>query len=163
MSIEYLSMNTQSSYPVIIDTLSHSLRERLMFIEFRLYFLGNVRRQDLIQRFGIAPAVATRDFAQYRDIFPDNISFDSKAKVYVIGDSFIPVFNHVPERVLIALSQGFGEGISGNSGSLLTSELPRVLNQPSIAILAPITRAIYQKRVLALSTLHIQVVNQRVN
>ncbi|MBT9100246.1 hypothetical protein KFZ76_21335 [Methylovulum psychrotolerans] len=50
-----------------LDHLSRAQRERLAYIEFRLYFLGEARRQDLIQRFGIAPAVATRDFAQYRD------------------------------------------------------------------------------------------------
>ncbi|MGB0849016.1 MAG: hypothetical protein ACPGSM_19940, partial [Thiolinea sp.] len=37
-------------------------RERLAYIEFRLFFLGSVGRQNLIERFGIAPAAATRDF-----------------------------------------------------------------------------------------------------
>lgn len=143
-------MNTIAPYPDIIDTLSHAQRERLIFIEFRLYFLGDARRQDLIQRFGVAPAVATRDFAQYREIFPDNISFDNKAKYYVIGESFVPAFNHVPERVLTALSQGFGDGISGGSGSLLSCELPRILNQPTMAILAPITRAIHQQKIVSI-------------
>lgn len=143
-------MNTIAPYPDIIDTLSHAQRERLIFIEFRLYFLGDVGRQDLIQRFGVAPAVATRDFAQYREIFPDNISFDNKAKYYVIGEGFVPAFNHVPERVLTALSQGFGDGISGGSGSLLSCELPRILNQPTMAILAPITRAIHQQKIVSI-------------
>jgi len=141
-------MNTIAPYPDIIDTLSHAQRERLIFIEFRLYFLGDARRQDLIQRFGVAPAVATRDFAQYREIFPDNISFDNKAKYYVIGEGFVPAFNHVPERVLTALSQGFGDGISGGGSSLLSCELPRILNQPTMAILAPITRAIHQQKIV---------------
>jgi len=143
-------MNTIAPYPTAIEALSHAQRERLMFIEFRLYFLGDARRQDLIQRFSVAPAVATRDFAQYRDIFPHNINFDNKAKCYVIGDAFSPAFNHNPERVLTALSQGFGDGITGDTGALLTCELPRMLSQPTMAVLAPITRAIHQQKIVSI-------------
>ncbi len=131
-----------------LEELNHAQRERLIFIEFRLYFLGDVRRQDLIQRFGIAPAVATRDFAQYRELFPHNINFDNKSKRYVLGDNFSPVFNHSSERVLTALSRGFGDGIGGSHQPLLTCETPIILNQPSVAILAPITRAIHQQKVV---------------
>jgi len=43
--------------------LSQSQCERLTFIELRLWFLGDVRRPDLRDRFDIAPAVASRDLA----------------------------------------------------------------------------------------------------
>lgn len=137
----------ENSIPNGLDHLSHAQRERLAYIEFRLYFLGEARRQDLIQRFGIAPAVATRDFAQYRDSFPENINFDNKTKRYVLGDGFSAAFRHVSERVLTALSQGFGEGGS-SMGALLTCELPLTLNNPSVDILAPVTRAIHNKKVV---------------
>lgn len=143
-------MNSTTQNPTAIEALSYVQRERLIFIEFRLYFLGDVGRQDLMQRFGVAPAVATRDFAQYRDLFPHNISFDNKSKCYVIGDAFSPAFNHSAERVLTALSRGFGDGIGGSGDSLLMCELPKVLNQPSMAILAPITRAVHQQKVVSI-------------
>lgn len=143
-------MNNTTKTSTTLEALGYAQRERLIFIEFRLYFLGDVRRQDLMQRFGVAPAVATRDFAQYRDMFPDNISFDSRSKCYVIGDAFSPAFNHLAERVLTALSRGFGDGIGGSSDPLLTCELPKILNQPSMAILAPITRAIHQQKVVSI-------------
>lgn len=139
-----------SLYPDALQNLGQSQRERLAYIEFRLYFLGEIRRQDLIQRFGIAPAVATRDFARYRDIFPSNISLDGKTKSYVIGESFAPAFEHVPERVLTALSQGFGDGSSQVAGSLLPCELPPALIRPSMSILAPVTRAIHQQKAIHL-------------
>lgn len=139
-----------NSHPATIQNLSQSQRERLAFIEFRLYFLGEVRRQDLFQRFGIAPAVATRDFAQYKEIFSDNIAFDNKTKSYVIGVNFSPAFNHVPERVLTALSQGFGDGVNPVGGALLLCELPLALNRPAMAILAPVTRAIHQQKAIKL-------------
>jgi hypothetical protein len=136
--------------PVTLQHLNQSQRERLAHIEFRVYFLGEVRRQDLIQRFSIAPAVATRDFTQYRELFPNNISFDGKAKRYVIGENFLPAFTHTPERVLTALSQGFGDGESSLGGALLMCELPLVLSRPSMATLAPISRAIHQQKAAAI-------------
>lgn len=144
------SKSVVSSYPITLQNLSQAQRERLAYIEFRLYFLGEARRQDLNQRFGVAPAVATRDFAQYRELFPSNISFDGKTKSYVIGNDFAPVFNHVPERVLTALSQGFGDGGSCVGGAMLTCELPLVLSHPSMAIVAPITRAIHKQKTVSL-------------
>lgn len=144
------SKSVVSIYPVTLQSVGQSQRERLAFIEFRLYFLGDVRRQDLMLRFGVAPAVATRDFAQYKEIFPNNISFDGKSKSYVIGEDFKPAFNHVPERVLTALTQGFGDGVNPVGGALLTCELPLVLNHPSMAILAPVTRAIHQQKAIKL-------------
>ena len=39
-------------------------------------------------RFGIAPAVATRDLTAYRELAPRNIAFDGSRKVYVNGEKF---------------------------------------------------------------------------
>lgn len=144
------SKSVISSRPTSLHLLSQSQRERLAYIEFRLYFLGEARRQDLIQRFGMAPAVATRDFAQYKETLPDNISFDNKTKSYVIGRSFSPAFDHVPERVLSALSQGFGDGVNPVGGALLTCELPLMLNRPSMEVLAPVSRAIHRQKAIRL-------------
>jgi predicted DNA-binding transcriptional regulator YafY len=126
-----------------LDGLSQTQRERLSYIEFRLYFLGEVGRADLMKRFGVAPAGATRDFAIYKDLFPDNIGFDNTSKIYVIKESFRPAFEHTPERVLTALTQGFGDGVNPVAGSLIPCEVPIALNRPRISILAPISRAIH--------------------
>ena len=129
-----------------LASLSLSQRERLAYIEFRLFFLGDVRRQDLMDRFSIAPAAATRDFAQYRELCPDNLSLDGSSKAYVLGGSFQPAFAHNVERVLMMLSQGFGDGISQMQDAFLAYELPPMLNRPVVDILAPVTRAIYQRK-----------------
>lgn len=138
-----MTMPQEDSHSSVLAKLSQAQRERLAYIEFRLYFLGNVGRTDLMKRFGVAPAGATRDFALYRSLFPDNIDFDSTTKIYVIGQRFGPVFNHVPERVLTALSQGFGDGVNPVAGSLIPCELPIGLNRPKMDVLAPVTRAIH--------------------
>ena len=130
--------------------ISSAQRERLAHIEFRLFFLGDARRQDLIDRFSIASAAATRDFALYRELCPDNISFEGSSKTYVLGSSFSALFDHNIQRVLTMLSQGFGDGINQMKNALLPSELPLVLNNPSPSILAPVTRAIYQKKIISM-------------
>lgn len=131
--------------------LSQVQLERLAHIEFRLYFLGEVRRQDLMTRFGIAPAAATRDFALYKDSCPGNIGFDGSSKTYTIGSIFSPIFDHPSERVLTALSQGFGDGVGSAGMELLRCELPITLNRPSMAVLAPVTRAINLRKAVRLN------------
>src|SRR6266542_4193639 len=114
-------MNTCLESPKLnqFAKLSQIQIERLAHIEFRLYFLGEVRRQDLLTRFGIAPAAATRDFALYKESCPENISFYGSTKTYTLGALFSPVFDHSPERVLTALSQGFGDGVGSAGNELL--------------------------------------------
>ncbi|MDG4065097.1 WYL domain-containing protein, partial [Pseudomonas aeruginosa] len=43
--------------------LTQPQRDRLAFVELRIRFIGEIRRQDLVSRFGIQSAAATRDLA----------------------------------------------------------------------------------------------------
>ncbi|WP_162041153.1 WYL domain-containing protein [Undibacterium sp. YM2] len=129
--------------------MSHAQRERLAYIDFRLYFMGEIGRPDLASRFGVAPAGATRDLALYREIAPQNIEFDGSSKIYRIGKEFGSLFNHIPQRVLSALSLGFGDGVNGDAWPMLPCESPAVLSSPRIEVLASICRAIHAKRPIA--------------
>jgi predicted DNA-binding transcriptional regulator YafY len=131
-----------------MQDLRQKPRDRLAYIEFRLWFLGDASRRDLMERFGIAPAVATRDFTAYRALAPQNIDFYGSRKVYVPSEQFSPVFEHAPERVLSALSRGFGDGMDQREGSYVPCEFPMRLNRPSLDELAVVTRAIHQRQVL---------------
>jgi hypothetical protein len=128
-----------------LESASHAQRERLAYIDFRLYFMGEIGRPDLTNRFGVAPAGATRDLALYREIAPQNIEFDGSNKIYRIGKNFAPLFAHAPQRVLSALSLGFGDGVDSESQPMLPCESPAVLSSPRIDVLAPICRAIHAK------------------
>ena len=133
-----------------VESLSHAQRERLAYIDFRLYFFGEIGRPDLTGRFGVAPAGATRDLALYREIAPQNIEFDGSSKVYRIGKQFVPIFEHAPQRVLSSLALGFGDGVNGVSQPLLPCESPTALSNPKMDVLAPICRAIRAKRPVAI-------------
>ncbi len=133
-----------------VESLSQAQRERLAYIDFRLYFFGEIGRPDLTSRFGVAPAGATRDLALYREIAPQNIEFDGSSKVYRIGKDFVPLFEHAPQRVLSALALGFGDGVNVDSQPLLPCESPASLSSPRMDVLASICRAIHAKRPVAI-------------
>lgn len=137
-------------HPQRVENLSHAQRERLAYIDFRLYFFGEIGRPDLIERFGVAPAGATRDLALYREIAPQNITFDGSNKIYRIGQAFSPLFDHASQRVLSALALGFGDGVNGATQPLLACESPAALSNPRMNVLAPVCRAIHAKRPVAI-------------
>jgi hypothetical protein len=137
-------------HPQRMGSLSQAQHERLTYLEFRLYFMGKIGRSDLFSRFGVAPAGATRDIAMYRELAPQNIEFDNRSKTYRISSEFGPIFEHPPQRVLSALSSGFCDGVDGGPRSLLSCEFPAILSCPRMEVLAPICRAIYAKRPVAI-------------
>ena len=141
---------TTSKRAALLAGLTRTQAERLWHIEFRLWFLGELRRLDVSDRFGTGPAGATRDIAMYREIAPANLVLDPSDKVYRPGPAFEPVFDHPPARVLTALSQGFGEGVGGIGGSLVRCEFPVSLNVPSMTTVAPVTRAIHRGKAVRL-------------
>jgi hypothetical protein len=135
----------------LLDHLSLVQRERLSHIDFKLFFLGELRRADLVERFETGPAGATRDIALYREIAPENLILDSATKVYRPSPNFSPLFEHAPRRVLTALSQGFGEGIGDPLEPMVPCEFPSTLSLPTMSVLAPITRAIHRGKAVHLT------------
>lgn len=122
--------------------------ERLCHIDFRVNYLGSVGRFDLMNRFGIKEAAATRDLSEYRRLASENLVFDGPSKKYLRADSFSPLFEFTPSQVLTALSQGLGEDFIGNHKPYIYCEIPAQLNVPSLEVLSVLSRAIHQNRVV---------------
>lgn len=125
-------------------------QERLFHIDFKLRFLGTINRNDLVNRFGIKEAAATRDIALYKELAPNNITYDTKAKTYIGTEQFLPLFKYQGSQALSALCYGLGDDHVASSGSLITTESPTQLNFPNLDVLAEITRAIHQKKALVI-------------
>jgi hypothetical protein len=68
-----------------------AMRERLMFIEARLYWAGRVNRADLIDKFGIQMAQASKDLTLYQAIAAGNIVYDKSQKTYRASEGFVPL------------------------------------------------------------------------
>ncbi len=137
-----------------LTSLTKAQRQRLSHIDFKLYFIGELRRADVVDRFGTGPAGATRDIALYRELASENLELDNSDKVYRPTRAFAPLFEHSPQRVLTALTQGFGEGLGEMLGEgtqpLLRCEIPTALSLPKTSVLAPITRAIHRGKAVKL-------------
>lgn len=136
-------MPTQMRIDPLLE-LTQPQRDRLAFIELRVRFIGEIRRQDLVSRFGIQSAAATRDLALYKDLAPGSIDYDPKGKSYVLGAAFKPLFSFPPERVLSWLTQGFGDGEPMLIKAWVASERPSRLTHPDLDVLSRVTRAIHQ-------------------
>lgn len=111
---------------------------------------GSIRplQNDLVSRFGIKAAAATRDISLYKKLAPKNLIYDTKAKTYIEADQFKPLFEYQGSQALSALCYGLGDDHVSGSTSLVTAESPTQLNFPNLDVLAEITKAIHQQKAL---------------
>jgi hypothetical protein len=68
-----------------------SVRSRLQFIEFRLFWSGRLNRSDLSDMFGISAQQGSADIAQYEKLAPGNLAYDKGQKAYLRTPSFDPI------------------------------------------------------------------------
>lgn len=136
-----------------IPDVSQTQRERLAFLELRVFFMGELQRGDIEARFGIKPAAASRDLSLYRDIAPFNLDYDAPARCYRPTVSFKPVFEFSSERVLAWLLQGFGDGLELNLRQVAPCEGPGQLTKPDLNVLGIITRALVAKKAVRVNYL----------
>jgi len=137
----------------VVADLSQAQRERIAYLELKAYFAGELRRADIEERFGVKPAAATRDLTAYRQLAPENLSYDVLARCYRPAKSFKPVFEFSPERVLAWLLHGFGDGLDLKLRKAAPCEGPGNLVRPDLSILATVTRAMCAKRALKVNYL----------
>lgn len=124
--------------------MTQAQRDRLAFVELRLRFVGEFRRQDLATRFGIQAAAATRDIAQYKELAPRNLEYDPKGKVYVRACWFRPLFDFPAERILAWLSQSYGDGEPVRRKGVVAYEGTSLPGRIDLELLSVLTRAIHQ-------------------
>jgi hypothetical protein len=134
-----------------LDDISQAQQERLFHIDFRLRFLGAINRNDLVSRFGIKEAAATRDITLYREVAPDNLAYDTKAKSYIQSTSYKPLFDYTGQQALSAIVLGIGDDQVSYTNGFVPSESPTQLNSPNLDTLAVITQAIHQGKAIKIS------------
>jgi hypothetical protein len=78
------------------------VRERLEFIEFRLFWEGQINRSDLVRRFRLSITQASADIGHYQDLAPDNMRYDPRVKTFLAAEHFKPVFSRPSARRYLA-------------------------------------------------------------
>ncbi|HBH7897398.1 WYL domain-containing protein [Vibrio sp. Vb1026] len=134
-----------------IAQLPQATRDRIAHIDFTLLFKGEAVRADLVDRFSIAAAQATKDFTMYRELAPGNIEYDQKLKLHKRGEAFESLFDYDVVRTLATISQGYGDGFTGKVKPPLACEAPYHLNKPSLSIVAKVTEAIHKGKALRIT------------
>lgn len=135
--------------PPQLAHLSPAQRQRLAYIEYKVWFFGEVARKDVLERYGLATAAGTRDMILYRELAPGNVVYEGK--VYRYAPTFRPLFQHTAERVLAGLTTGVGAGEPSGGTELLPHAVPARLHLPDLDTLATVTRAIHARQVLRLT------------
>jgi hypothetical protein len=135
----------------LIAQLPQATRDRIAHIDFTLLFKGEAVRADLVDRFSIAAAQATKDFTMYRELAPSNIKYDQKLKLHKRGEAFEPLFEYDVVRTLATISQGYGDGFTGKVKPPLACEAPYHLNKPNLSIVAKVTEAIHKGKALSIT------------
>lgn len=134
-----------------LDALPKATRERIAHIDFTLMFKGEAVRADLMDRFNIAPAQVTKDFALYRELAPQNIEYNAQRRLHFRGTQFHSLFQYDPLRTLATLTQGFGDGFLGKGEMPFPFEAPHQLNQPDLSVVASLTEAIHKRKAVQIN------------
>ncbi len=74
------------------ESLKWGVKQRLEFVDFRLFWEGRLNRLDLAKVFGISVQQASSDLQIYQQLAPGNMDYDVALKSYVRLPSFRPVF-----------------------------------------------------------------------
>jgi hypothetical protein len=125
--------------------------ERLSYIDFCAKFLGTIGRIDIVKRFKISDAAASKDLAAYIEIAPNNLKYDFKTRTHRITRKFKPLFDFGVSQVLKALSTGAGDTLEQIPTPIIPSATAIELNQPEIKILSQVSRAIHLKQYITIT------------
>lgn len=109
-------------------------------------FLGELQRQDVAQRVSVASVQASRDLSLYKQLVPNNLNYDYRARSYQPSDRFKRIFELSTENVLWWLKTGLGDSVPNPPG--LPTESVNTLCLPDAGMLARVTRVIYRCKVL---------------
>ncbi|PYE30809.1 WYL domain-containing protein [Idiomarina fontislapidosi] len=123
--------------------LSGYQKELLAHIEFIGRFYGVVSRADLVKRFDISEASATRTFQLYHSIAPDNLIYRPNIRRYEWQDNASPVIEVSINKCLSTLTDGFGDSFAHATDNPFA--VKNSLFHVNLDILAGITRAIKRK------------------
>ena len=98
--------------------LRWGVEQRLEFIEFRLFWEGQVNRSDLMDQFGVSVNQASTDLNRYIGFAPDNMLYDKSARTYVRGSEFKPQFLEPDASRYLAQLRSVADGLLDREGKL---------------------------------------------
>ncbi|RUO31560.1 WYL domain-containing protein [Aliidiomarina sedimenti] len=129
----------------MLDDLSYAQKQRLAYIDFCLLFKGSLCRIDLVEKFAVGLSAGSRDFNLYKELAPDNLSYDVKLKRYFQTAEFQPLFEHDAQRTLAKLANNISDGFDAIGDVTYPVEPASNLNVPNIFLVAKVVQATLNK------------------
>jgi hypothetical protein len=129
-----------------MDEFSFAQKQRLAYIDFKLYFTGIVTRSEIVSHFELGLAAATRDLKFYKENAPENMVYDNVEKKYFLTTQFKPIFKHDARRTLIKLANNISDGFDAIADTSFPIESPNPLNVPDIDIIAKLSQSIINNK-----------------
>ena len=106
------------------------VERRHEFIEFRLFWDGQVNRADLMDMFGVSVQQVSTDLNRYLGLAPANMAYDKSVRIYVPSGDFAPLFLRPDSsHYLVQISFVF-DGILDSADSWIT-RLPEFDSTPT--------------------------------
>lgn len=87
------------------------IRQRLEFIEYRLFWEGTINRKALIDTFGVSVPQASADIKKYKQNAPGNIYYDKSLKRYLVTSKFEPVLGPIDSHNYLSQLSQLSEGV----------------------------------------------------
>lgn len=143
MVSRHLSAHTESD---LEQRYTYAQRQRLSYIDFKLFFTGSLTRAEIVSHFQLGVAAATRDINYYKQEAPNNVYYDHQQKCYFISDEFEPLFAHDPRKTLIKLANQISDGFDPINSVHFPIESPSPLNIPDIHVVAKLSQAILRHK-----------------
>lgn len=106
-----------------VEKMRWGTEQRIEFIEFKLFWEGAVNRSDITARFGVSIPQASSDLSLYRDLAPDNITYDASEKRYRPTESFEPRFLRPNAERYLAQLRAVADGVM-EIGDTLFTDMP---------------------------------------
>lgn len=131
-----------------LKDISYAQRQRLSYIEFCLMFRGHLTRNDLVHRFEVGLSAGTRDLNLYRELAPENLTYDAKQKKYFQTTQFKPVFKHDARTTLVKLANNISDGFDAIGDISFPVDAPSQLNVPDIFVVAKVVQAILNNKAI---------------
>ena len=97
-----------------------NVERRYEFIEFRLYWQGNINRSDLMDAFGISVQQASKDLTNYIEGRKSNLTYDKRLRTYLRGRNFRPRYFQPDAAEYFAQLQAVEQGLVAEEQSWIS-------------------------------------------
>jgi len=105
------------------------IEQRLEFIDFRLFWEGEINRSALSRQFGISTPQASNDLKRYEELAPGNLAYDKSQKRYFSSLSFRPKFQPPDADQYLSRLRGVADHTI-SQGDAWFSQMPSAESMP---------------------------------